>query len=1008
MATITNTVRWADNTAELKKNLMEGIGTVDAMKQSVDRVIQSMSGQGLFKAANQVTAALIDMGGATKLTAAEQDRANAILERAIEKYKVMGMTAPPAMLEMAAATKKQTSAWQEFTGSFNVEDAISNPIGTAKNALSALASTMGTTAVAALTMATAVVAVGTAVFKLAIDAAKVGAELDDMADKTGLSVPALSKLQNAAAVAGTSLQAMTDIIFKLERGLAAGGKEFEEGLQKIGTSTAELKAAGPDHYLELVAQGLKNLEDPTERAAAGTAILGKGYKDVAASLNDLADAMELTADIEPWTKEEASAAEAFDMKLASMVVHAKALATAIGRDLIGPISTFVGIVKDAVLWVNSWIDLSGGIVGMFRTIADWARTASAAWDIFTGKIEKTPEITGSAKRGVDQVKDSIKGMAATAPSLEQAFANAALAEIDLNAQVKDSIELHKKQQDTSNKLGEETKKTTAKVRELEAGFFGLRTSVGQADDRELKFMQTSIGLRAELDKVENTAHIANFGFKGMADSLENVGTKVRDLGPDIQHQFVGPIQEATTATKGFWQTLVSFEKKDFSFANLGAGLKNSLGGLSNIFQSAFEGGGGVKGAVKSFATDAVATVTSMIPVVGGVISQFAGPIVAGVTKLFGGVSAAEKQARADVQQFEAQLASTLTTTQKTEAAGRSWAMTTIAIRDAYLAAGHTAAEAEQVTLRLWDTKNPQAYKGAIEEINAVMKEQSDDQARAKELIDEYGIAIDQLGPKWRAQQLNDQAKTLMNDFRLMVDVLGVDAPQAMELMAGKMSQFVQDSVKASTEIPANMQPMLQQMADMGLLTDENGNKITDLKDYGVTFAETFGQGVDRIVAKFDELIARLGGAADGINDIPDQKNIDVNYNVHWNVPPMPQPNEAITYGATGGVVGNHGVQYFPTGGVVLPFAPRGTDTVPAMLTPGEGVLSRNDMMALGGPGGFRAFRRMLHMGGGGNNGEAILSSLLASQERTSRYMQVDFKNDLARAVRDELQKARVA
>jgi hypothetical protein len=76
MATITNTVRWVDNTAELKKNLLEGIGTIDAMKQSVDRTVQSMSGQGLFQAANKVTAAIIEMGGAT--TAAEQDKANAL------------------------------------------------------------------------------------------------------------------------------------------------------------------------------------------------------------------------------------------------------------------------------------------------------------------------------------------------------------------------------------------------------------------------------------------------------------------------------------------------------------------------------------------------------------------------------------------------------------------------------------------------------------------------------------------------------------------------------------------------------------------------------------------------------------------------------------------------------------------------------------------------------------------------------------------------------------------
>lgn len=43
--------------------------------------------------------------------------------------------------------------------------------------------------------------------------------------------------------------------------------------------------------------------------------------------------------------------------------------------------------------------------------------------------------------------------------------------------------------------------------------------------------------------------------------------------------------------------------------------------------------------------------------------------------------------------------------------------------------------------------------------------------------------------------------------------------------------------------------------------------------------------------------------------------------------------------ATGGIVTANGIQHFLGGGRVLPFVPRGTDTVPAMLTPGELVLN---------------------------------------------------------------------
>ncbi len=53
-------------------------------------------------------------------------------------------------------------------------------------------------------------------------------------------------------------------------------------------------------------------------------------------------------------------------------------------------------------------------------------------------------------------------------------------------------------------------------------------------------------------------------------------------------------------------------------------------------------------------------------------------------------------------------------------------------------------------------------------------------------------------------------------------------------------------------------------------------------------------------------------------------------------------------GATGGVVTPDGIQHFEGGGRVLPFLAQGTDTVPAMLTPGEWVLNRDQQREIAG------------------------------------------------------------
>ena len=64
------------------------------------------------------------------------------------------------------------------------------------------------------------------------------------------------------------------------------------------------------------------------------------------------------------------------------------------------------------------------------------------------------------------------------------------------------------------------------------------------------------------------------------------------------------------------------------------GLTSSLGGLNDIFMSAFEGGGQLLGAVKSFATQIIG---NMLDAIVPGLGQFAGALVAAAGKLWGGI-----------------------------------------------------------------------------------------------------------------------------------------------------------------------------------------------------------------------------------------------------------------------------------------------------------------------------------------------------------------------------------
>ena len=149
--------------------------------------------------------------------------------------------------------------------------------------------------------------------------------------------------------------------------------------------------------------------------------------------------------------------------------------------------------------------------------------------------------------------------------------------------------------------------------------------------------------------------------------------------------------------------------------------------------AAFTGPGSASDKMKSFATGAGGIMLGMIPGVGPWLQAFSGPIVEGLSKLagkakdilsgiFGGPSGTETQQRSLVKSFETDLANGLTATQRLEAGGEAWKETVIRVRDAYLAQGRSAADAEADVKRLWESSKlgAGATAAAIADIKAKM------------------------------------------------------------------------------------------------------------------------------------------------------------------------------------------------------------------------------------------------------------------------------------------------
>jgi TP901 family phage tail tape measure protein len=462
------------------------------------------------------------------------------------------------------------------------------------------------------------------------------------------------------------------------------------------------------------------------------------------------------------------------------------------------------------------------------------------------------------------------------------------------------------------------------------------------------------------------------------------------------------------------------KKKEHSWAN---DLTDFLGGMPGLIKKAFTGGGGFEGALKAGLSglgaiggehliteplmklfnkvqgplgDAIGgTLTGalgqMVPMIGPAIGALAPMIIPAFKKLFGMASAEELKGRESVAKFEDQIKSLLTTAEKAESGGVGWKMTVIGVRDAFLATGHSAEEAEAAVQRLWASSKMGAdeQKAAQDAISVVLDQQKknlEDQQKViaenntelggylqqfielggniplsmqsaidklvemggvtkdnialfgqlagnnevdfkkmSDIAGKYKINLDDLGPAFQNAKLHDTAATIINDF----DTLsrgGADVNVILGGMKDEISGLVQESLKFGVDIPENMRPWIEKLAESGDLTDENGRKITDLSE--LKFAAPIVTEFDKVLQKIQELIDKIGG--DLTNKITNVPDVHVNGYIDWH---NTEPPVAQAQGHAGG-----GLVYAASGFAGM-FAPRGSDTVPAMLTPGERVLT---------------------------------------------------------------------
>jgi phage-related protein len=268
--------------------------------------------------------------------------------------------------------------------------------------------------------------------KRAIDAAD---NLNDLSQRTGVGVEALSKFGGAAEDSGSSLDEVGKAMGKLAKGMADSSSATSEALRSIGVSTVDStgKLRGVDEVMLDIADKFSKLPEGAEKTALAMEIFGKSGANLIPMLNGGSAAInEYSATI---TTEMAQAADAFNDAI-----------NAIMRELAGPFNEAItaalpyitqlaqqlgeflpGAIKSLVPVLQGFLAVLGQIGQWFTSLSPQAQTVVVAAAALTAAfIALAPAITAviSVATTLGPIIAGVAAAIAAAPAVIAGFAGA--------------------------------------------------------------------------------------------------------------------------------------------------------------------------------------------------------------------------------------------------------------------------------------------------------------------------------------------------------------------------------------------------------------------------------------------------------------------------------------------------------------------------------------------------------------------------------------------------------
>lgn len=254
-----------------------------------------------------------------------------------------------------------------------------------------------------------------------------GDKLRDLSFATGQSVEQLSFLDFAAQQSGTSIDTIATASQRLAKNLTevsrGGGKAAAVALQELGLSAEELARLDLVGQIETIGQALQKIENPSQRAAAGAALFGKQFKELAPLLLDGANGFGELADEfvrlgGVLTTEQAAKFDAFKDSISALQLSVRqageAIATIFAPALTGiaqSVTNFVNGIGPAL--TSRFFDIKAVLLDASRAVQKSKLDFIEFFNVFgvaDGSVEATKNRIAEITAEIGRVRDAQQGV----------------------------------------------------------------------------------------------------------------------------------------------------------------------------------------------------------------------------------------------------------------------------------------------------------------------------------------------------------------------------------------------------------------------------------------------------------------------------------------------------------------------------------------------------------------------------------------------------------------------